>query len=74
MLQLLGDELIGSARLAVLGLVKNPYDVDANKVVVRLDIASAQKLTITVTDEAGSMGARLGAHGNREEQRTAPQT
>jgi len=29
-LQLLGDELIGSPRLAVFGLVKNAYDADAN--------------------------------------------
>ena len=28
-LQLLGDELIGSARLAVFELVKNAYDADA---------------------------------------------
>ena len=30
-LQLLGDELIGSPRLAVFELVKNGYDADATK-------------------------------------------
>ena len=54
-LQLLGDELIGSARLAVFELVKNAYDADANEVVVRLDLASAQEPTITVTDDGEGM-------------------
>ena len=54
-LQLLGDELIGSARLAVFELVKNAYDADANEVIVRLDLASAQKPTITVTDDGEGM-------------------
>ena len=40
MLQLLGDELIGSPRLAVFELVKNAYDADANEAVVRLDLAA----------------------------------
>ena len=55
MLQLLGDELIGSARLAVFELVKNSYDADANEAVVCLDIASAQEPTITVTDDGEGM-------------------
>ena len=38
LLQLLGDELIGSPRLAVFELVKNAYDADANEVTVRLDL------------------------------------
>ena len=54
-LQLLGDELIGSARLAVFELVKNAYDADANKVVVRLDLASAREPMITVTDDGEGM-------------------
>ena len=54
-LQLLGDELIGSARLAVFELVKNAYDADANEVVVRLDLASAQEPRITVTDDGDGM-------------------
>lgn len=55
MLQLLGDELIGSARLAVFELVKNAYDADANEVVVSLDFASQQEPTITVTDDGEGM-------------------
>ena len=54
-LQLLGDELIGSARLAVFELVKNAYDADANEVVVSLDLASQQEPTITVTDDGEGM-------------------
>ena len=54
-LQLLGDELIGSARLAVFELVKNAYDADANEVVVTLDLASQQESTITVTDDGEGM-------------------
>ena len=37
-LQLLGDELIGSPRLAVFELVKNAYDADATEVAVRIDL------------------------------------
>ena len=55
MLQLLGDELIGSARLAVFELVKNAYDADANEVVVRLDLISAPEPTITVADDGDGM-------------------
>ena len=55
MLQLLGDELIGSARLAVFELVKNAYDADANEAVVRLGLTSARKPSITVTDDGEGM-------------------
>ena len=54
-LQLLGDELIGSARLAVFELVKNAYDADANKVEVSLDLASSEDPGITVTDDGEGM-------------------
>ena len=54
-LQLLGDELIGSARLAVFKLVKNAYDADANEVVARLDLDSDQGSAITVTDDGEGM-------------------
>ena len=54
MLQLLGDELIGSARLAVFELVKNAYDADANKVIVRLNLVSEDP-TITVADDGEGM-------------------
>ena len=55
MLQLLGDELIGSARLAVFELVKNAYDADANEVVVDLDLDSDPGPAITVTDDGEGM-------------------
>lgn len=55
MLQLLGDELIGSARLAVFELVKNAYDADANEVVVTLDLDSDPEPTITVADDGEGM-------------------
>lgn len=54
MLQLLGDELIGSARLAVFELVKNAYDADANKAIVRLNLVSEEP-TITVADDGEGM-------------------
>ncbi len=59
MLQLLGDELIGSPRLAVFELVKNAYDADATEVVVRLDVASGGEPTITVTDDGDGMSLEL---------------
>ena len=55
LLQLLGDELIGSPRLAVFELVKNAYDADASEVVVRLDLASMEEPSITVTDDGEGM-------------------
>ena len=54
-LQLLGDELIASARLAVFELVKNAYDADASRVTVRLDTRSKQSSTITITDDGTGM-------------------
>ena len=38
LLQLLGDELIASPRLAVFELVKNAYDADATRASIQLDI------------------------------------
>lgn len=55
LLQLLGDELIGSARLAVFELVKNAYDADANKVVVSIDLASGDEPGITIEDDGEGM-------------------
>lgn len=54
-LQLLGDELIGSPRLAVFELVKNAYDADANEVVVRLDLRGGQEPSIIVQDDGEGM-------------------
>ena len=55
MLQLLGDELLSSARLAVFELVKNAYDADATEVFVRLDLTSGRNPTITVRDDGEGM-------------------
>ena len=55
MLQLLGDELIGNARLAIFELVKNAYDADANKVVVRLSLDANEGPMITVSDDGEGM-------------------
>ena len=54
-LQLLGDELIGSPRLAVFELVKNAYDADANEVVIRLELATQDEPAITVADDGEGM-------------------
>ena len=55
MLRLLGDELIGSPRLAVFELVKNAYDADANEVTVRLAVSPKHEPTITVSDDGEGM-------------------
>jgi len=55
LLQLIGDELIGSARLAVFELVKNAYDADANKVVVTIDPGSEHEPGITIEDDGEGM-------------------
>ena len=53
-LRLLGDELIGSQRLAVFELVKNAYDADAELVTVKLDLESNVQ-TITIKDNGCGM-------------------
>ena len=58
-LQLLGDELIGSPRLAVFELVKNAYDADATAVAVRIDLSSGAEPMITVTDDGDGMSLEL---------------
>lgn len=55
MLQLLGDELIASDRLAVFELVKNAYDADASNVNVRLNLVRSKGPTITVRDDGDGM-------------------
>ena len=54
-LRLLGDELIGSPRLAVFELVKNAYDADANRVVVCLNVNGGGAPTIAVSDDGDGM-------------------
>jgi signal transduction histidine kinase len=55
LLQLLGDELIASPRLAVFELVKNAYDADANQARVTLDLRPNQEPSLTVTDDGEGM-------------------
>lgn len=54
LLQLLGDELIGSTRLAVFELVKNAYDADANEVRVSVNVTLNEPV-ITVADDGEGM-------------------
>lgn len=54
-LQLLGDELIGSPRLAVFELVKNAYDADATRAAVTLDLRAEHNPAITVEDDGEGM-------------------
>ena len=55
MLQLLGDELIGSARLAVFELVKNAYDADATEATVTLDLNAEPEPMIAISDNGEGM-------------------
>ena len=55
MLQLLGNELIASDRLAVFELVKNAYDADASHVTVRMDLEPPIGPMITVRDDGTGM-------------------
>ena len=54
-LQLLGDELIGSPRLAVFELVKNAYDADAETVRVVLNDIESDNASIVVVDDGDGM-------------------
>ncbi len=79
-LQLLGDELIGSARLAVFELVKNAYDADARMVrIVLADVESANA-SIVVEDDGDGMTLEtirdiwlVPGHDHRARQRAALQ-
>ena len=55
LLQLLGDELIGSARLAVFELVKNAYDADAETVKVVLTDIDGPEASIVIEDDGDGM-------------------
>ena len=55
MLQLLGNELIASDRLAVFELVKNAYDADASHVTVRMDLDRPIGPMISVRDNGTGM-------------------
>ncbi len=75
-LQLLGDELIGSARLAVFELVKNAYDADATRVTVSIEGLNSDDARIFVRDNGSGMSAKTireiwftPAHEHRRRQR-----
>lgn len=55
MLQLLGNELIATDRLAVFELVKNAYDADAAQVTVLMDLDEPTGPMITVRDDGLGM-------------------
>ncbi|HYW16815.1 MAG TPA: ATP-binding protein [Allosphingosinicella sp.] len=76
LLQILGDQLIGSSRLAVFELVKNAYDADASKVTVRIDNINTKTATIVVEDNGTGMSVNdiidiwlVPADDHRERQR-----
>lgn len=54
-LRLLGDELIGTQRLAIFELVKNAYDADAEEVVVTLAHLGTPLASIKVRDDGDGM-------------------
>jgi len=54
LLSLLGDQLIGTPQLAILELVKNSYDADADRVEIKIkDVGDVEKTTIEITDING---------------------
>ncbi len=76
MLQLLGDQLIGSPRLAVFELVKNAYDADATNAHVEINGLRTDSPTITVTDDGMGMSEQtirdiwlVIAHDHKEKQK-----
>lgn len=78
LLQLLGDQLIGSARLAVFELVKNAYDADAETVTVTLQDMETPTASILVVDDGEGMSLDVirdiwlvPGHDHRERQRKA---
>jgi len=57
LLQLLGDQLIGSSRLAVFELVKNAYDADASKVEIKFHDLETEAARIVIKDDGEGMDA-----------------
>lgn len=55
LLQLLGDQLIGSPRLAIFELVKNAYDADATRAVVTMSELDTPEASIEVVDDGIGM-------------------
>jgi signal transduction histidine kinase len=55
LLQIIGDQLIGSPRLAVFELVKNAYDADATEVVITLNDIDKSDRSVVVQDDGIGM-------------------
>ena len=55
LLQLLGDQLIGSPRLALFELVKNAYDADADEVTITFHDVGTENATISIRDNGQGM-------------------
>ncbi len=56
---MLGDQLIGSVRLAVFELVKNAYDADASKVSVTFEDIGTEQARIVVRDNGEGMDRNI---------------
>ena len=76
LLQMLGDQLIGSSRLAIFELVKNAYDADADTVLITLDGVNTESAKIIVEDNGEGMSAEIikniwlvPAHDHKEQQK-----
>lgn len=59
LLQLLGDQLIGSPRLAIFELVKNAYDADATRAIVTMANLDSVDASINVTDDGIGMSREV---------------
>lgn len=77
-MQLLGDQLIGTPRLAIFELVKNAYDADATVVNVSLERLNSENASITIQDDGEGMNFDtirdvwlVPAHDHREVQRAS---
>lgn len=58
LLQLLGDQLIGTSRLAVFELIKNAYDADADEVIVTLHNIDKKNARIVTKDDGDGMSLK----------------
>jgi signal transduction histidine kinase/anti-sigma regulatory factor (Ser/Thr protein kinase) len=59
LLQLLGDQLIGSSRLAVFELVKNAYDADASEVTLTFLDLGTEHAKIIIRDDGEGMDSEI---------------
>lgn len=76
LLQLLGDQLIGSPRLALFELVKNAYDADADEVTITFHDVGTPRSRISIRDNGQGMSLKtiedvwlVPGHDHREKDR-----